>query len=161
MSYQYEVKQTPAVDGSKVLPFDKLNAEIFYPTRRENTETTEIVKLMASEVAETILNELHDPRKATSNYLTSVEGKFSWGQTTDKEHHAFLGKMATNDPAESPFASLTHQLQSFGHFLGFMLQQLAMLALTQISLVTLKIVPMMVHIINFLMRCDSRCCNLL
>ena len=34
MSYQYEVKQTPAVDGSKVLPFDKLNAEIFYPTRR-------------------------------------------------------------------------------------------------------------------------------
>ena len=29
MSYQYEVKQTSAVDGSKVLPFDKLNAEIF------------------------------------------------------------------------------------------------------------------------------------
>ena len=73
---------------------------------------------MASEVAETILNELHDPRKATSNYLTSVEGKFSWGQTTDKEHHAFLGKMATNDPAESPFALLTHQLQSFGRLLG-------------------------------------------
>jgi hypothetical protein len=118
MSYQYEVKQTPAVDGSKVLPFDKLNAEIFYPTRRENTKTTEMVNLMASEVAETILNELHDPRKATSNYLTSVEGKFSWGQTTDKEHYASLGKMATNDPAESPFASLTHQLQSFGRLLG-------------------------------------------
>jgi hypothetical protein len=75
MSYQYEVKQTPVVDGPKVLPLDQLNAEIFYPTRRENTETTEIVKLMASEVAETILNELHDPRKATSNYLTSIEGK--------------------------------------------------------------------------------------
>ena len=26
--------------------------------------------------------------------------------------------MATNDPAESPFASLTHQLQSFGRVLG-------------------------------------------
>ena len=116
--YQYEGKQTPAVDGSKVLPFDQLNAEIFYPTRGENTETTEIVKLMASEVAETILNELYDPWKATSNYLTSVEGKFSWGQTTDEEHYAFLGKMATNDPAESPFASLTHQLRSFGCLLG-------------------------------------------
>ena len=73
---------------------------------------------MASEVAETILNELHDPRKATSNYLTSVEGKFSWGQTTEKEHYAFLGKMATNDSAESPFASLTQQLQSVGRLLG-------------------------------------------
>jgi len=54
MSYQYEVKQTPAVDGSKVLPFDQLNAEIFYTTHRENIKTTEIVKLMASEVTETI-----------------------------------------------------------------------------------------------------------
>ena len=26
--------------------------------------------------------------------------------------------MANNDPAESPFASLTHQLQSFGQLLG-------------------------------------------
>ena len=41
----------------------------------------------------------------------SVEGKFSWGQTTDEEHFAFLGKMATNDPAETLFASLTRQLQ--------------------------------------------------
>ena len=36
MQYQYEVKQTPALDGSKVLPFDQLNAELFYPTRKEN-----------------------------------------------------------------------------------------------------------------------------
>ena len=77
------------------------------------------MKLMASEVAETILNELHHPRKATLNYLTSVEGKFSWGQTTDEEHFAFLGKMATNDPTESPFAFLKHQLQSFSCLLGF------------------------------------------
>ena len=26
--------------------------------------------------------------------------------------------MATNDPAESPFASLTHQMQTFGRVLG-------------------------------------------
>jgi hypothetical protein len=30
MSYQSEVKQTPAIDGSKVLPYDQLNAELFY-----------------------------------------------------------------------------------------------------------------------------------
>ncbi len=30
MSYQYEKKQTNAIDGSKVLPFDQLNAELFF-----------------------------------------------------------------------------------------------------------------------------------
>ena len=118
VSYQYEVKQTPAIDGSKVLPYDQLNAELFYPQRKENAETTDTVILMASEVAEVIVKELRDPKKATSNYLTSVKGKFSWGQTTDEEHFAFLGKMATNDPAETPFASLTRQLQLFGRMLG-------------------------------------------
>ena len=52
------------------------------------------------------------------DYLSSKEGQFSWGQTTDDEHGAMLGKIATNDPAESPFASLTQQLQSFGRLLG-------------------------------------------
>jgi len=56
--YQYEHKQTEAIDRSKVLPFDQLNAELFYPQRQENIETTATVNLMAIEVAETILKEL-------------------------------------------------------------------------------------------------------
>ena len=63
MQYQYEVKQTPALDGSKVLPFDQLNAELFYPTRKESIDTNEIVKVMASEVGECLLEELSDPKK--------------------------------------------------------------------------------------------------
>jgi hypothetical protein len=118
MKYQFEEKLTPAVDGSKVLPHDQLMAELFYPQRKVNVDTTETVKLMACEIAQTILKELRDPNKATSDYLTSADGKFSWGQTTDEEHAAFLGKMATNDSAESPFASLTRQLQQFGRMLG-------------------------------------------
>ena len=51
-------------------------------------------------------------------YLTSEKGQFSWGYTSDSEHAACLGKMATNDPAESPFAMLTNQMQSFGRMLG-------------------------------------------
>ena len=31
MKYKFEDKITPAVDGSKVLPYDQLNAELFYP----------------------------------------------------------------------------------------------------------------------------------
>ena len=118
MKYQFEHKLTPAVDGSKVLPHDQLMAELFYPQHQVNIDTTETVKLMACEIAHTILKELRDPNKATSDYLTSADGKFSWGETTDEEHAAFLGKMATNDSAESPFASLTRQLQQFGRMLG-------------------------------------------
>jgi hypothetical protein len=118
MNYQFKEKQTPALDGSKVLPFDKLNAELFYPDRKENKATNELLKSMAVEVAECMLQELRDPAKATSDYLSSAEGKFSWGETTDEEHAACIGKMATNDPAESPFAALTCQLQAFGRVLG-------------------------------------------
>ena len=47
MKYQFEEKQTNTLDGSKVLPFDILNAELFYPDRKENKATTELVKKMA------------------------------------------------------------------------------------------------------------------
>jgi hypothetical protein len=42
----------------------------------------------------------------------------AWGQTTKEEHAACIGKNATNDPAESPFAQLTRQLHCFGRILG-------------------------------------------
>ena len=113
-----EEKQTPNIDGSKVLPFDQLKAELFYPQRIENKATDNLVEKMSVEVAQCMLTELRDPKKATSDYLTSADGKFSWGYTTQEEHHACIGKMATNDPAESPFAQLTRQLQNFGRVLG-------------------------------------------
>jgi hypothetical protein len=101
-----------------VLPFDQLKAELFYPQRIENKATNNLVEKMSVEVAQCMLTELRDPKKATSDYLTSADGKFSWGYTTQEEHHACIGKMATNDPAESPFAQLTRQLQNFGRVLG-------------------------------------------
>ena len=101
-----------------MLPYDQVNAELFYPSRKENKDTNSLVVKMAVEVAKCLLKELRDPNKATSDYLTSEEGVFSWGNTTDEEHQACIGKMATNDPAEGPFAALTSQLQYFGRVLG-------------------------------------------
>ena len=73
-----EDKQTTAIDGkSRVLPFDKLNCELFYPTRKENKQTKSLVQKMAKEVGECLLKELRDPEKATSDYLTSNGGVFS------------------------------------------------------------------------------------
>ena len=114
MKYQYEEKQAVAVDGSRVLPYDQLNAEMFYPVRPENQQTTHLLKEMACEVRDCILKEMCDPKKALSDYLSYKDGKFSWGETTDEEHEACLGRMATNDSAESPFAGLTQQMQQFG-----------------------------------------------
>ena len=100
------------------MPYDQINAELFWPERDKNKQTTDMVLKMATEVAACMLKELRDPKKATSDYLSSEEGQFSWGATTNAEHHASLGKMATNDPAESPFAALTSQMQLFRRILG-------------------------------------------
>ena len=101
-----------------MIPIDVLRAELFYPARDENKETTDMVKRMAAEVSDCIIAELQDPTKVTSNYLSSADGEFSWGKTTEDEHAAGIGMMATNDPAESPFAALTQQLQCFGRVMG-------------------------------------------
>lgn len=77
MGYTMEEKQSERLDGSKVLSFDLLNAELFYPERDENKATTALVEAMAREVAECMLTELRDTSKATSDYVSSIGGKFS------------------------------------------------------------------------------------
>jgi hypothetical protein len=43
---------------------------------------------MAIEVADCILKELCDPKKALPDYLSCKVGKFSWGKTSDEVHEA-------------------------------------------------------------------------
>ena len=50
---------------SKLLPFDKLKAELFYPSRVENQDTSPHVINMAVELANCLLAKLHDPKKET------------------------------------------------------------------------------------------------
>ena len=78
---------------------------------------TKAAKKMAADFANCLLQECHDTNKATSDCLSYIDSNFGWCQTTNKEHYACLGKIATNDPTESLFALLTHQLQSFGQLL--------------------------------------------
>ena len=61
-------------------------------------------------------SKLVDAQKCKNDKLSSKVVDLQ--QTTEEEHQASLGKNATNDPAESPFAQLTHQLQVFGRVLG-------------------------------------------
>jgi len=57
-----------AVDD-KVIPFDHLPAELFYPTKIQNNQTVIFCCRLAEEIATTMLIELWDPQKATANYL--------------------------------------------------------------------------------------------
>ena len=68
-----------------------LKAELFYPSRKEHVATRETVQKMAVGMANCFLQEeLRYPKKARSDYLTSSEGKFSWGFMTDDEHNVLI-----------------------------------------------------------------------
>ena len=60
-----------------------------------------------------LLKEFRDPNKLTSDHLSSECGQLSYDHTTAEHHEAMLGKEATNDNAESPFAILTMQMEIF------------------------------------------------
>ena len=146
----------------KILPYNEINAELLYPVCKENAETTNKVLMMASEVAEVMVKELLYPKKATSNYLTSGKVKFCWRRRTDEEHFAFLGKMATNDPAENPFASLTHQLQASGCKLGIHASAIGYACVNGDFAHAIEGTSTnAVHIISFQTECRSPSCSLL
>ena len=100
LDYMLEQNETPTItkhqsninefNNSKVLPYDLLRAELFYPQREENKAIDTMCARMAVELATTMLIELRDPHKATSDYLSSAKGEFSWGETSQEEHEAPL-----------------------------------------------------------------------
>ena len=73
---------------------------------------------MVVDLANLLLAKLRDPKKAKSKYLSSAESKVSWGETNDGENEALIGKMDTNDPAESLFTALIRQLEQYWRVLG-------------------------------------------
>ena len=83
---------------------------MFYPKQQENKDATTLCEdMMAKEVDPAIIEHCVVPKKALSDYLSSISRKFSQSQTTEEEYQSSIGKNATNDPDDSPFASLTQQ----------------------------------------------------
>ena len=98
----------------EVIPLSILKDEVFCTTSELNQQIVEITASLGKIAASALLAEIRDPKKATSDHLSRVAGKFSWGNTTLDEHTFSLGKIAVNDPAESLFGATTRQLQCFG-----------------------------------------------
>ena len=100
--------------NEKVIPLRRLRDELFSETSEVNEEIVEITSSLGSVAAAALLKELRDTTKATSDHLSRVSGKFSWGSTSADEHQACLGKIAVDDPAESLFGVTTRQIQCYG-----------------------------------------------
>lgn len=83
-------------------------AELFWPERMENRQTTEYCYELAVGVSTTLLTELTDPKKSTHNYINN--GVLAYKNLNQKEKEASLGKRANNDPSEGNFATFTDVL---------------------------------------------------
>ena len=75
-----------------------------------NIQIESITARLGSIAATVLLKEIRDPKKATSDHLSIIGGKFSWEMTSKETHTDGLGKIAVNDPAESSFGATTRQL---------------------------------------------------
>ena len=58
--------------------------------------------------------EFNHSSKATSTYLSSIEGKYSASKISDKDRKACLNNDASNSISESNHASSTHSLEASG-----------------------------------------------
>ena len=93
-----------------MIPLFKLRQELFFPQSETNQSTSTLVIELGILCATSILNELRNPTKATAEHLSSMGGKFSWGDISNSIHLGGLGAMAVNDPAESSFGGTTRQI---------------------------------------------------
>jgi hypothetical protein len=78
------------------------------------SQTNDLCANLAREVATSLLLEVEDPKKATSDYLLNCNGRFSWDKFSTEEKDASIGMRATNDPSESQFATFTKALANGG-----------------------------------------------
>jgi hypothetical protein len=114
LEYFFEEKESNVIGSCSqedcVLAIDLAKCEVFYPTRIENQQTHDLCVSLAREVATCLLLEVADPKKATSDYLSNGDGRFSWAMSSEEEKNASLGMRATNDPSESQIATFTEAL---------------------------------------------------
>ena len=116
LDYHFEEKEGNVIGSRKeearVLVIDEAMAELFWPQRIENRQTTEFCWELAVGVATTLLTELTDPKKSTHNYIN--DGLLAFQNLSQAEKEASLGMRANNDPSEGNFATFTDVLCTGG-----------------------------------------------
>jgi hypothetical protein len=116
-THLFEKKQmvlVAAESGAKVLQFAELRKELFHQSDTTNIATDSCGAQLAGISAKTIIDELHDEKKATWKYLSILGSPISFQGCTDEIKSALYGLDATNDRKESALGGTTHQLQQYG-----------------------------------------------
>ncbi len=116
LDYHFEEKEGNIIGShnvhERVLAINEEMAELFFPQKMENHQTTEFCKELSVGVATTLLTKLTDPRKSTHNYIN--DGLLAFNNLSAAEKEVSLGMQANNDPLEGNFAAFTNVLCNFG-----------------------------------------------
>ncbi len=116
LDYHFEEKEGNVVGShvvhERVLAIDEAMAELFFPQKMENRQTTEFCKELSVGVATTFLTELTNPRKSTHNYIN--DGLLVFNNLSAAEKKASLGMRANNASLEGNFATFTNVLCNSG-----------------------------------------------
>jgi hypothetical protein len=103
-----------AESGATVLQFAEFRKELFHPSDLTNAVTDEQLVELAIVVAQGILDELHNEKKATWKYLSVLEPPLSYQGCPAEVKENLKGREATNDRSKSALGGTTHQLQKYG-----------------------------------------------
>ena len=119
LNYMFTEKSSHPIGGSrtqddKVLPYDILIAELFYPVRNENRQTHNLSIRLGELIADTMLIELRDKSKNTWEYLSSCDGRYSKKNITENDRQETMGIMSHNSISESNHAAATFSLKTGG-----------------------------------------------
>eukprot|EP00956_Cyclotella_meneghiniana_P014747 scaffold22205_cov76-Cyclotella_meneghiniana.AAC.14 len=117
LQYMWVKKSGYTVAGprdEKVLPVDELRAALFYPSRADIMQTDDLCTELGVVSAMAFLKEFRDTTKATHNYLSSIDGRYSLKTISNETRKAGLGKEASNSTSESDFASAKQAVKDYG-----------------------------------------------
>jgi hypothetical protein len=98
----------------RIRVMDLAIAEVFFPAKLRNRETTQFCIRLSKGIATVLLVELEDTSKATHQYVSACLGGRSIAVITRAEELSTVGLRATNDPSEGSFATFTDVLVTGG-----------------------------------------------
>ena len=114
--YEIQNKKTEFVIKSqtKAFPLKKLVEELFSPQDHNNKDSTTMLETLGTIVVKAMIKQLVDKTKATYKYLSVSATEYSWEHCPQTKKKSMLGKMLTNNLAESSFTGVTSQVQTYG-----------------------------------------------
>ena len=101
-------------ENERTLPYNELRQAVFYPTRHDISQSTDLSLELAVVIATTMRAEFVDPRKNTARYLSEINGISSLAVISEEQRVAGYGVDASNSVSESVHAASTDMFVVFG-----------------------------------------------